>query len=712
MRSGRHFTEIRTERVPPDPHRFLNYELSWLKFNARVLSEALNPSNPLLERIKFIGITGSNLDEFFQKRVGGLKRQLDAGLNDLSLDGRTPIEQLTLIRSEVQQMIRSLRGNFFDELVPALAKEGVHFKKYEELTSKQRARVDEYFDKQLYPILTPLVVDQAHPFPLISNKSRSFALELKDPVTDETLFARVKIPANRPRWVTAAKKDGEIHLVLIDDVIRQHIHRLFPGAEIVSAHVFRITRNADIERNEEEAEDLLEMITEELRSRRFAEVVRLELDADMPEHMKELLIEKMEVDPIDVFEIVGPIGLADAIELYKIKGFPHLKFPKWNPTTHPVLVNPSTDIFSTIKRGEFIVHHPYHSFASSVQRFVEEAASDPNVLAIKQTLYRTSKDSALMHALMKAAENGKQVAVLVELKARFDEERNLEWGQRLEKAGVHVAYGIAGLKIHSKMTVVVREEEDQLVRYVHLGTGNYHPDTAQLYEDLGFFTCDPEIGHDITELFNFLTGFAPVQDYKRLHVAPHRLRSKLLEYIEEEIAESKRGKKSRIILKMNNLEDSHIINKLYEASQAGVEIDCIARSVCRLRPGVKGLSENIRVWSVVGRFLEHSRLYYFHHGGEEKYLLGSADLMHRNLDARIETIVPVQDASLKKYLRFVLELYPKDTQQRWALTADGDHHRVTVPTGNGKNVNVQETMMSHTTALDSPVPMSKSHQSQ
>lgn len=695
------------ERPEPNAKLYLNYELSWLKFNWRVLQEAIDERTPLMERIKFIGIVGSNLDEFFQKRVGGLKRQLSAGVHDLSLDEKTPSQQLKEIRVEVKTMISTLRSTFFDKLVPELAENGVVFKTFSELNDKERARVDEYFDKQLYPILTPLVVDQSHPFPLISNKSRSFAIELHDPVTGENLFARIKIPANRPRWLTVSKSDKKISLMLIDDLIREKVGRLFPGATVVSANVFRVTRNADIDRNEEEADDLLEMIEEELRERRFAEVVRLEVDIATPRHIKNLLMERMGVKANDVFEIDGPIGLADTMQLYKIKKVSHLRYPGWAPVTHPVLKQPADeagqDIFTIIRNGDFLVHHPYHSFATSVQRFIEEATADPNVLAIKQTLYRTSKDSAIMHALMRAAEDGKQVAVLVELKARFDEERNIEWAQKLEKAGVHVAYGIAGLKIHSKMTVVVRDEGDTLRRYVHLSTGNYHPDTAQLYEDVGLFTCDEAIASDVTDLFNFLTGFAPTQQYQKLLVAPQYMRNRINAYIDFEIEQAKDGKPAAIIMKMNNLEDPLIIQKLYEASQAGVKVDCIVRSVCRLRTGIKGLSENIRVHSVIGRFLEHSRLYHFHHGGEELFYIGSADMMHRNLDARVEALTPIEHPNLKKYLGHIFAMYLEDNRQRWLLDKNGDHKQVKPARGEETRA-IQSQLMHHIYYSADPVP--------
>lgn len=689
-----------------DPQHFLNYEMSWLSFNWRVLDLAQDPSLPVLERVKFIGITASNLDEFFQKRVGGLKRQLQAGVVHPSVDGKTPAEQLKAIRAEVKLMIRALRSTFFEQLVPILAEKGIRFLSMDQLTPEQEAKMDQYFRKQLYPILTPLVVDQSHPFPLISNKSRSFAVELEDPRMTETVFARVKIPSNRPRWLTVDQADGTLSLLLIDDLIRSRIHRLFPGATIRSANVFRVTRNADVERNEEEADDLLELISEELRERRFAEVVRLEVDADTPEPIKHLLMEKMDVARMDTFDITGPIGLADAVELYKIKDRDDLMFPAFVPTLHPALRHDidesAPDIFATIRKADFLVHHPYHSFATSVQRFIEQAATDPKVLAIKQTLYRTSRDSAVMHALMRAAQEGKQVAVLVELKARFDEERNIEWAQKLEKAGVHVAYGIAGLKIHTKVTMVVREEEDGLRTYCHIGTGNYHPDTAQLYEDMGLFTCDEDIGADVADLFNYLTGFAPNQEYGKLLVAPLFLRDRITALIEQERMEAEAGRPARIFLKMNNLEDPRIIDALYRASQAGVEIDAVVRSVTRLKAGVPGLSERIRVHSVVGRYLEHSRVYRFHHGGEDRIYIGSADMMHRNLDARVEALAPIEHPALKGYIDHVVGLYLADSRCRWELLADGGHRKVQAdPADDG----IHERLMRHALRHLPPVPM-------
>jgi polyphosphate kinase len=686
---------------------FQNYELSWLKFNERVLAEAERTDLPLMERVKFISIVCSNLDEFFQKRVGGLKRQYHAGVTDLTIDGRTPEQQLKEIRKSVKKMIRRYRSCYINELLPALDKHGVHIKHYDELSDELKEKADEYFKKQVYPIITPLAVDEAHPFPFISSKSRSLAVKLRNKRNGETLFARIKIPANRPRWIELEQKKQSITLLSVKDLIVEKIERFFPGMEVLSAHVFRVTRNADIERNEEEADDLLEMIEEELRERRFADIVRLEIDTHMPADVKAYVYEHLNINPNDVFEMEGPIGLADCMELTKINGFSDLKEEPWTPVLHPVfrhaVEEDTPSVFKVIRTGDFIVHHPYHSFETSTQRFVEEAARDPKVLAIKQTLYRTSSDSPLMHALIRAAAANKQVAVLVELKARFDEERNITWAQRLEKAGVHVSYGIAGLKIHTKLTIVVREERDGLRRYVHIGTGNYHPDTAQLYEDLGYFTCREELASDVSDIFNLLTGYAPDQTFQKAFVAPNHLRNNITKLILKETEEAKNGKKARIIAKMNSLEDPQIIEKLYDASRAGVKIDLIVRGVCRLIPGKKGLSENITVHSIIGRFLEHSRCYYFYHGGEEIYYIGSADWMHRNLDARVETLAPIEDPDLKTYLKFMLGLYLKDGKQRWVLQPNGVYQRINNKKGTDP-LGVQLHLMEHTKALKTPIP--------
>ncbi len=687
---------------------FFNYELSWLKFNWRVLEEALNTANPLLERVKFIGIVCSNLDEFFQKRVGGLKRQIDAGVRELSVDGRNPEEQLMEIRKEVRKMIENYRECFLKELIPALDQAGIKIRKYHQLNPKQKQKADEYFDRLLYPIITPLAVDESHPFPFISNKSRSFAIQLRDPVENVELFARIKIPANRPRWINV--DTDQMLLVSISDIIHAKMEALFPGLDVISAHIFRVTRNADLERNEEEADDLLEMIEDELRERRFSEVVRVELDVKMPDSVKEYLIKNLKVKKEDLIEMEGPIGLADCVELYTLEGYDKLKFEPWIPALHPVfrheMDEPIPDIFTIIRKGEFIVHHPYHSFETSTQKFVEDAADDPKVLAIKQTLYRTSSDSQVMHALIRAAESGKQVAVLIELKARFDEERNISWAQKLEKAGVHVSYGLPGLKIHSKLTIVVREEDDELRRYVHIGTGNYHPDTAQVYEDLGYFTTDEEISADVSDLFNLFTGYARVEKYRKLIVAPKFMRERIMSYIDREIEEAQAGRPAEIIAKMNNLEDPLIIQKLYQASDAGVKMKFLVRSVCRLIPGVKGMSENIEVYAIVGRFLEHSRCYYFRNGGKKKFLLGSADWMHRNLDARVEVLVPIEDPGLQTFLHFLFDIYFRDNKQRWKLLSDGDYVRVARSKQELK-IGTHQALMKHTKYLVDPIPVSE-----
>ncbi|MDX1641471.1 MAG: polyphosphate kinase 1 [Balneolaceae bacterium] len=685
---------------------FTNYELSWIKFNWRVLEIAQDKNLPLLERAKFIGIVCSNLDEFFQKRVGGLKRQLHAGVSELTVDGKTPEDQLIAIRKDVKKMIKRYRSCYLDDLLPALAKNGILIKDYPELDKCLQEKADEYFEKQIYPIITPLAVDEAHPFPFISNKSRSLAIKLRNK-KGELLFARIKIPANRPRWIELEHSEERVVLLSVKDLITEKIERFFPGVDVLSANVFRVTRNADLERNEEEADDLLEMIEEELRERRFAEVVRLEIDKSMPVDVKKYLYSHLNVQQNEVFEMEGPIGLADAMQLYNIKGYQHLKLEQWVPTLHPAFRHPIEEdppsVFEVIKKGDFIVHHPYHSFESSTQRFVEEAARDPKVLAIKQTLYRTSSDSPLMHALIRAAESDKQVAILIELKARFDEERNISWAQRLEKAGVHVSYGIAGLKIHTKLTIVVREEEDGLRRYVHIGTGNYHPDTAQLYEDLGYFTCREDIASDVSDVFNLLTGYAPEQTFRKTFVAPKHLRKNIMDLIQTEIDEAREGREARIIAKMNSLEDPLIIQKLYEASQAGVDIDLIVRGVCRIIPQKKGLSGNIRVHSIIGRFLEHSRCYYFHHAGEDLYYTGSADWMHRNLDARVELLTPIEDPLLKKYLRFMLNIYLRDNQQRWVMKANGHYRKVKRKKGE-KKIGTHNYLMAHSKSYSEPIP--------
>ena len=690
------------------PKYYFNYELSWLEFNSRVLFEAENTDNNLLERVKFIGIVCSNLDEFFQKRVGGLKRQLHAGVNTISVDGLNAQEQLKIIRKRVLEMTERYRGCFFNELMLNLENHGILIKSMDELTAKQLQKAESFFGRQLYPIITPLAVDESHPFPFISNQSLSFAIELRNKKTDEKSFARIKIPTNRPRFIAVHKSANKIVFLPIEELIKAKMNLFFPGMEVLSAHLFRVTRNASLERNEEEADDLLEVIEDELRERKFAQIVPLELDAKTPRPLKNFLVKHLEIIPQDVYEMEGTIGLADVFQIATIEGFSSLKDVPWSPILHPVFYHPPEErfpnIFSVIRKGDFLVHHPYHSFELSTQRFIEEAAKDPKVLAIKQTLYRTSKDSPVMHSLMRAAEEGKQVAVLVEIKARFDEERNILWAQQLENVGVHVAYGIPGLKIHTKLTMVVREEEEGLRTYCHIGTGNYHPDTAQLYEDLGLFTCDAVIAKDVTNVFNLLTGFAPKQRFDKLLVAPKYMRKGMLNLIDQEIKEAKASRYARIIAKMNSLEDPQIIERLYEASKAGVEIDLIVRGVCRLKPGIAGLSERIRVHSVIGRFLEHSRVYYFYHSGESIYAIGSADWMHRNLDARVEAITPIESANLKKYLQFIFEIYLNDNRQRWILAWDGSYSKASTMEQVVKE-GTHNSLMRHTSSSKAPIPM-------
>ncbi len=702
-----------SEGRKPDPDLFHNHELSLLQFNARVLDEALDERNPLLERVKFIGIVCSNLDEFYQKRIGGLKRQVEAGVYKLSVDGLTPKKQLKQIRKVIRKMDKTIKKCLFEDLVPALAEQGIHFKGYRDLDGEQKKFVEDYYFKQIYPLLTPLAIDHSHPFPFISNKSLSLAVELHNPATGGTLFARLKVPSNLKRWIPVQDHGGELSVILIEDVIRNHLEHIFSGAEVLSSHVFRVTRNADISRNEEEAEDLLEMIEEELRERRFADIVRVEMEEDMPDHIKAMILKHLDLTEKDVFETDKPMGMADAAELYGLKGFEELRYKKWIPVPHPAFRHEGEEepdpIFDVIKKGDVLVHHPYHSFSTSVERFVREAADDPDVMAIKQTIYRTSDDSPHLHALIRAAERGKQVAILVELKARFDEKRNIEWAQRLEKAGVHVAYGLSGLKIHSKLTVVVRKEGDGIRRYVHIGTGNYHPGTAQLYVDLGLFTCDPDIGADASDLFNLLTGFSPGQKYNKLVVAPRYLRDRMLSHVRFEKEQARSGKEARIIAKMNSLEDPEMIEELYDAARFGVKIDLIVRGVCRLRSGVKGTGGNITVHSIIGRYLEHSRIYCFHNAGDSRYYIGSADWMRRNLDKRVEVLAPVESGTIKSYLAFVLETYLNDNSQRWILQPDGDYERCSPEKDNtGKESpdrGAHCVFMEHAAGAKDPVPV-------
>jgi polyphosphate kinase len=654
-----------------DAAHYVNRELSWLDFNARVLALASDPNVPLLERAKFLAIYSQNLDEFFQVRVAGLKDQVAAGVATPSPDGRTPAQQLLDLRDRVDALNSTALRVFADEIVPALRSVGIVFSSWDDLDDDDRKYLDEVFEERIYPVLTPLAVDPGHPFPYISDLSLNLAVVVRDPVTLARRFARVKVPLLLPRFVVMP--DGE-RFVALENVIAAHLGSLFPGMEIEGHYPFRVTRNADLTLEDEEADDLLAQVEIELRRRRFGRAVRLEVDTSMSEEIRELLERELDVDAEDVYEYEGPVDLGG---LWSVHGVdrPDLKDPVWVPVTQARLArddDEQVDFFREIRRGDILLHHPYSSFATSVEEFIRQAATDPKVLAIKLTLYRTSGDSSIIQSLIRASERGKQVAALVELKARFDEEKNIEWARELEQSGVHVVYGLVGLKIHTKTTLVVREEQSGMRRYCHVGTGNYNPKTARLYEDLGLLTCDPDVGADLTQLFNFLTGYGRDVEYRKLLVAPHDLRPRMLELIANEArAEPGAG---RIVLKMNSLVDAEMIDALYAASQAGVSIDLIIRGICCLRPGLPGLSENIRVRSIVGRYLEHARIYHFAHGapdGSPSYHIGSADLMPRNLDRRVEALVPVEDEALRAQLDEVLDIELADDVLAWTMGTDG-----------------------------------------
>ena len=658
-----------------DAALLLNRELSWLEFNRRVLQAAADPQRPLLERLKFVAIFGSNLDEFFMKRIGGLKQLVASNVVELSPDGRSPHEQLRAINAAVRPLVAEQHRLYAQELVPALAKHGLELLRWDDLTTAERRHLAGFFQSSIFPILTPLALDPAHPFPFISNLSLSLAVAVRHPDTGQERFARVKVPRSLPRFT---QLPGGLRFVPLEEVIAHHLDQLFPGMEVAESHAFRATRNADGERNEEPADDLLESIQEELRERRFATVVRLQVVPQMPQWMRNLLCEELEVGGDDVFEVPPPLALADAMQIASLPLW-ELRDAPWRPLTVKRLQaqdrEAPPDFFDTIRRGDLLVHHPYESFATSVQRFLEVAALDPAVVAIKQTLYRTSKNSPIVRALIAAAERGKQVAVLVELKARFDEERNIEMARALEEAGAHVAYGVVGFKTHAKVTLVVRQEQDGLRSYAHLSTGNYNADTANLYTDFGLFTCRADVTSDLAQLFNALTGVVRRPTFAKLLVAPFSMRDGFLAKIEREVAHARAGRPARIVAKMNALEDPAMVRALYEASRAGVPIDLLVRGISRLRPGLPGWSERVRVVSIVGRFLEHARIFRFDNGGEPEVYLSSADWMSRNLDWRVELAVPVEDPVLQEELREILELQLRDDTDAWDELADGTWQR-------------------------------------
>jgi polyphosphate kinase len=655
------------------PSLYINRELSHIEFNRRVLHECYNEDHPLLERVKFLAIFTSNMDEFFMVRISGLKQQVVLGITKAPADGLLPREQLVAIYRTVTQLFAEAMTIWRELLYPELMQAKIHVLDYEQLKKGQQNRLAEYFEESIFPVLTPLAFDPGHPFPHISNLSLNLAVVIRDPESGETNFARVKVPAILPRLVPLKPVDPDELLlptmqkfVWVEQVVAANLERLFPGNEIVAAYPFRITRNTDMEIQEEEADDLLLTMEKNLRQRHFGFPVRLEIDEKTPDKIRELLLSNLQMSSYDVYTFNGPLGLSSLWELHKLER-PELKDPSFRSEYPPALQN-GEQIFQILRRQDVLLHHPYESF-SPVIDFVRTAAEDPDVLAIKQTLYRVGPNPPIVHALMRARENGKQVSVLVELKARFDEESNIEWARALENAGVHVVYGLIGLKTHCKVTLVVRRERDGLRRYVHVATGNYNSITARIYTDLGMMTSNEDIGADASELFNYLTGYSKQREYRKFLVAPVNLRENMLRFI---MREAELGEKGRIIIKSNSLVDPQIIRALYRASMAGVQVDLIIRGICCLRPGVEGVSENIRVLSIVGRFLEHSRIYYFHNDGNPDLYVGSADLMPRNIDRRVEVLFPIENEQMRQRLvESILEVYLKDTAKAWQLRADG-----------------------------------------
>jgi polyphosphate kinase len=663
-----------------------NREVSWLCFNNRVLEEALDKSHPLLERLKFLSIFSTNLDEFFMIRVSGLKQQIDEGVTELSFDGMSPSAQLKLISERLRPMVAEQMNCLKNEIMPALSAQGIVLTPYRALSDRERRALNAYFLENVFPVLTPQAVDPSHPFPYISNLSLNLGVMIEPSEEASSTaagaggprFARVKVPPIVPRLVPVGESGAEF--TFLEELIAANINVLFPGMRVGEFHPFRVTRDADIEIREDEANDLLRVMEQELRKRRFGTAVRLEVASTMPQEMVRYLESSLGLTGEDVYTIDGPLNVPDLMALYKLDK-PELK-DKPLVASIPPPFRAGEPIFDIIKRNDILVHHPYNSF-STVTDFINTAAVDPDVLAIKMTLYRTGQDSPIVRALMEASERGKQVAVLVELKARFDEEKNIEWARQLERAGVHVVYGLIGLKTHCKLALVVRRESDSLRRYVHIGTGNYNPTTARMYTDIGLFTANQQIGADATDLFNYLTGFSRQTEYRRLIIAPVNMRERIIGLIEREMEHHKAGRPARIIGKINSLTDTKIIRKLYEASQAGVPIDLIVRGVCSIRPGVPGLSDTIDVISIVGRFLEHSRIMYFANGGEEDIYIGSADWMLRNIDRRVELLVPIEDARLKKHLKEeVLDVCLRDNAKARRLLVNGNYQRVPCPEGN------------------------------
>ena len=668
-----------TKTMALDPSLYINRELSWLAFNARVLHEAFDPRNALLERVKFLSIFSTNLDEFYMVRVAGLRRQIAAGVQQVPADGLTPTQQLDAITERVADLMEQQRKCLYDVLLPELAAHGIQIVSMSDLDATELERINQFFESQVFPVLTPLAVDPGHPFPYISNLSLSIAVQVHDPATGVTRLARIKVPKSLPRWVPFGKDN---HFVPLEQVIGAHLDALFPGMEIRDFSTFRVTRYSDLElAGADEDDDLLAMIEEQVFQRRFAEVVRVEVDHGISPELRDLILaEVLEDQPpemptlteSDLVETGPLLDLSDLMWLATMN-IPELRDPPFIPATPPELRDPSRSIFDAIRENDILLHHPFDSFSSSVEHFVTAAARDPNVLAIKMTLYRTSGDTEIVRALTEAAQSGKQVAVMIELQARFDEVNNIAWARTLEGFGVHVAYGLPGLKTHTKTTLVVRKEADGIRRYAHIGSGNYNSQTAKVYTDLGLLTADPSIGADLTDLFNSLTGFSRQNAFRNLLVAPRNMRQRFTEMVDREAEHARAGKPGRIIAKMNSLVDADLIQHLYDASQAGVEIDLIVRGICCLRPGIPGISDRIRVISIVGRFLEHSRIFYFGNDGNEEIYFGSADWMPRNFDRRVEVVAPIEKRQLHPRVCALLETCLADNRQAWDLHRDGTY---------------------------------------
>jgi polyphosphate kinase len=651
--------------------RFSNRELSWLAFNERVLAPAEDDSTPLLERVKALAFFASGLDEFYMVRIAGLKRRADMGLQVASADGLSPREVLTALSSRIAELVDRHAHCFRDRVAPALDAEGIHIRRWDALDDEEQGRLAEYFATQVFPVLTPLAVDPAHPFPYISGLSLNLAVLVQDPEGGGQHFARVKVPNNVARFVLVSRSTVETEYLPLEELIAAHLPMLFPGLDVVEHHVFRVTRNADFEVEEDRDEDLLQALERELMRRRFGPAVRLEVTDDIAEEVVDLLVSEIDVDPADVLRVPGLLDLSALHQIYGIDR-PALKYRPFVPATHPRFAEGEMpkSVFATLRDGDVLVHHPYESFATSVQRFVEQAAADPRVLAIKQTLYRTSGDSPIIDALIDAAEAGKQVVALVEIKARFDEQANIKWARELERSGCHVVYGVVGLKTHCKIALVVRQEGGIIRRYAHIGTGNYNPRTARAYEDLGLFTADEAICADVTDLFNVLTGYSRQTDYRSLLVAPQGIRTGLVERIHREMQHAREGRPALIRMKTNHLVDEQTIDALYRASRTGVRIQLLVRTFCTIRSGVPGLSETVTTRSILGRFLEHSRVYYFGNDGDPEYWIGSADLMHRNLDRRVEVLCQVRDELARARLRHMLDVAFDSDTCAWELRDD------------------------------------------